>query len=177
MADTLTVKIAAITKEASILERFLNLLKIDANGCWLFRSPSKRGYANFGITKRFAVRAHRYAYEMYKGPIPTGLHIDHLCSVKNCCNPDHLEAVTPKENTRRAWARGEAKAHPREVCLRAGRIGNAAAAKKKLAATHCKRGHPYSPENTILIKKGGRDCKACRKIRGKNWYEKNKCQQ
>jgi hypothetical protein len=158
----------------SVYQRFINLLSIDAKGCWLFRTQAKNGYSTFGINKKTPVKAHRFSYKMHKGEIPEGLHIDHLCSVKNCCNPDHLEAVTPKENTRRAWERGEAKAHPKEVCLRAGRIGNAAAVAKKLAMTHCKKGHPYSEENTYRPKKGGRDCRACSKLRyhrRKSWQQ------
>lgn len=152
-------------------ERFINLLSIDSNDCWLFRTVSKSGYSNFGINKKKAVRAHRYAYELYKGKIPEGLEIDHLCSVKNCCNPEHLEAVTAKENTRRAWQRGDAKIHPKHIRLRAGRIANAAAVAKKLAMTHCKKGgHPYDEANTIWRKKGGRECRACQK----EYYQRHK---
>lgn len=47
------------------------------------------------------VGAHRLAYELARGPIPAGFHVDHLCRVTNCVNPDHLEAVPPRENVRR----------------------------------------------------------------------------
>lgn len=154
-----------INEENSIYERFIKLLTIDSNGCWLYRTPAKSGYANFGITRHKGYRAHRFSYQIHRGKITEGLHIDHLCSVKNCCNPDHLEAVTPKENTRRAWQRGEAKCHSHEIQLKAGRIGNAAAVAKKLAMTHCKKGHEYSVENTYVKKGGGRDCKACQRDR------------
>lgn len=166
-----------INEKNSIYERFIKLLTIDSNDCWLYRTPAKNGYANFGVTKKKSYRAHRFSYQIHKGEIPEGLHIDHLCSVKNCCNPDHLEIVTPKENTRRAWQRGEAKKHPTEIALRAGRIGNAAAVAKKLAMTHCKKGHEYSLENTLNRSSGGRDCKQCMKIRSQKWYERKRCQQ
>lgn len=43
-------------------------------------------------------KSHRVAYEEAYGPIPKGLVIDHLCRVRSCCNPDHLRAVTQREN-------------------------------------------------------------------------------
>ena len=42
--------------------------------------------------------AHRWAWEQAKGPIPKGLVVDHLCRVRWCCNPDHMELVTNREN-------------------------------------------------------------------------------
>ena len=164
--------------EASrIYERLINHLSADNNGCWLYKTPAKSGYGQFGIGRSKAYRAHRVSYEIHKGKTPVGYHIDHTCSVKNCCNPDHLEAVTPKENTRRAWKRGEAKVHPEDIRLKAGRIGNAAAVKAKLARTHCKKGHEYTPENTRKIPTGGRDCKQCAKIRTRKHYERTRWQQ
>jgi len=44
-------------------------------------------------------------YEYFKGPVPDGLELDHLCRVRSCCNPDHLEPVTHKENIRRGFLR------------------------------------------------------------------------
>jgi hypothetical protein len=52
------------------------------------------------------VYVHRYLYLLAKGPIPSGLELDHLCGNKRCCNPDHLEAVTHRENMRRAAQHG-----------------------------------------------------------------------
>lgn len=48
--------------------------------------------------------AHCFSYELHKGPIPAGYEVDHLCLIGRCVNPDHLEAVTPAENKRRAAA-------------------------------------------------------------------------
>jgi hypothetical protein len=72
-------------------------------GCWVFtgRSKTTDGYGRVadrwegGKTKM--VYPHRVAYEHFKGEIPEGLTIDHLCKNKACCNPEHLEAVTRRE--------------------------------------------------------------------------------
>jgi hypothetical protein len=72
-------------------------------------------------------------YSAVKGAIPDGLHIDHLCRNRACCHPDHLEAVTPRENVRRGV---------------------------RSQVTHCPKGHEYTPENT-KVKRGRRNCRAC----------------
>lgn len=83
-------------------------------------------------------------YEAFVGPIPDGLQIDHLCRVRHCVNPAHLEPVTIAENVRRGAA----------------------------AQTHCKYGHEYTPENTV-IHHGGRECRTCNRIRSRRrYYEK-----
>lgn len=86
----------------------------DDNGCWVWaagRVP-KNGYPIFygpaELTRtgmsRFA-GAHRWAYIAEHGAIPAGLEIDHLCNVRRCINPAHLDAVTHAENVRRAVLR------------------------------------------------------------------------
>jgi len=75
-------------------EKFIN--KTDT--CWLWLGhKAGNGYGTFKMDYRKRL-AHRLAYEFYVGAIPKGLVIDHLCRVRHCVNPDHLEAVTHAEN-------------------------------------------------------------------------------
>jgi hypothetical protein len=72
--------------------------------CWLWTgTTAAHGYGQMRRGGR-TLPAHRVSYELLVGPIPPGLHIDHLCRVRACVNPAHLEAVTQKENNRRAHA-------------------------------------------------------------------------
>lgn len=72
-------------------------------GCWLWRGAiNSKGYSiGFG-----GQLLHRVAYEWLVGPIASGLHIDHLCRVKKCVNPYHLQPVSRSENARRALEHG-----------------------------------------------------------------------
>lgn len=84
-----------------LFERFWDKAEKTDSGCWLWSGAMfPNGYPCFSIN-RGSVGAHRVAYELANGPIPEGLTIDHLCRVKRCVNPDHLEAVAQGENTRR----------------------------------------------------------------------------
>ena len=111
---------------------------------------------------RFAVShgrvhyAHRIAFQFFRGPIPAGLQIDHLCRVKLCVNPAHLEPVTASENIRR---------------------GTGLAA-RRAAQTHCKYGHPFDKENTHINSRGHRICRTCmrRKARARYWRNKAKAE-
>jgi hypothetical protein len=82
--------------------------------CWLWEgSKHKDGY---GMVKRggFHGYAHRLFYSMEKGPVPVGMQLDHLCRVRECCNPNHLEPVTPAVNVRRSAL---AKLTPTKVAM------------------------------------------------------------
>lgn len=110
-----------------------------SGACWLWtRSCNGKGYAEIKLAgRRHGV--HRLAYELLVGPVPEGLVLDHLCRVRRCVNPDHLEPVTNRENL----LRGEG------------------ASAKNAAKTHCPAGHPYDEANTILRPRGSRRCRAC----------------
>lgn len=97
--------------DESVLTRFLTHIHVADNGCWLWDGRKNGRYGVFTYQgQRWT--AHRWAYIYFKGPIVFGV-IDHLCSNKSCCNPDHLEMVSWKENTKRAWQRKESKWKPR----------------------------------------------------------------
>lgn len=123
----------------SILKRFIAKIAL-GDGCWLWTGHvGQNGYGKFyptwaGGTK--GVYAHRFAYELFVGPIAPKLTIDHLCRVRNCVRPAHLEAVTQRENLRRSP------------------LGHA-------AKTHCPQGHAYDEANTRINPGGGRECRAC----------------
>jgi hypothetical protein len=88
----------------SPLQRVVTRVEVDPRtGCWLWTgSLDTSGYGQIILwPSRKLALVHRVTYESMRGPIPAGLEIDHLCSVLRCCCPDHLAAVTHRENIRR----------------------------------------------------------------------------
>ena len=72
------------------------------NGCWLWQGAKNgKGYATHRVSKGKVSVVHKFYYELVKGPVPKGLVLDHLCRIKHCVNPDHLEPVTNQENVLR----------------------------------------------------------------------------
>ena len=129
-------------KTIPVLDRFWAKVQ-QTESCWLWTAArDHRGYGEFRVELPPArpAKAHRFAYETLIGPIPDGLELDHLCRVRNCVNPEHLEPVTGRVNT----LRGESPA--------------AQNARK----THCVRGHelPLRQETKGRRKR----CSQCRAI-------------
>lgn len=138
------------------LGRFVHKIRYsdEENGCWYWTAYlDRKGYGMFQAghsakTRNFMF-AHRYSYQIFKGSIGKGLHIDHLCRIPRCVNPQHLRAVTPKEN----WFAE----------------GSRCVAKLNALKTHCYRGHPLTLENLVPTAKA-RLCLICTKERCKRWY-------
>lgn len=119
------------------MERFWDKVK-KTETCWLWTAAlSLDGYGRFQLDGGPRL-AHRVAYQLQVGPIPEGLQLDHLCRVRNCVNPAHLEPVSHQEN-----------------CAR----GINAQTEK----TSCPRGHKYVTENTYIDPRGWRGCRECRR--------------
>jgi HNH endonuclease len=120
--------------------------KIDATGpCWLWTGAlDTHGYGHVCRDGR-DLQTHRAVYEILVGPIPPGLTLDHLCRVRRCCNPDHVEVVTRTENLQRS-----------PIAL-AGRPRQ----------THCARGHELNADNIYRNTRGSRQCKTCAKERAR----------
>lgn len=111
----------------------------DLGPCWIWPEivSTNGGYGRFWDGER-TVTTHRWSYERFVGPIPDGLQLDHLCRVRACCNPTHLEPVTQLVNIRRS---------------------------PRIKPTHCPQGHEYTPETSRTKKTGSRSCVICSNAR------------
>ncbi|MBE4790695.1 HNH endonuclease signature motif containing protein [Streptomyces caniscabiei] len=120
------------------LARFWSKVALDPTGCLVWTAARNTdGYGRF-CWQGAGIPAHRFGYIALVGEIPAGLSLDHLCRVRHCVRPDHLEAVTPRENTLRGENHVADQVH----------------------RTHCPRGHAYTEANT-RVKGGKRECRTC----------------
>lgn len=103
---------------------------------WTGSTNGVSGYGQWYHPEFGKSYAHIISYKLNGGFIPEGWQIDHLCRVRLCCEPSHLEAVTPQENLRRVPTFGANK-------------------------THCKYGHEFTEENTRTNARGYRRCRVC----------------
>lgn len=131
-----------MTKD-EFLSRLPTLYAVDAErGCWIWQmqvADTGYGKVHFEGRKR---QAHRVVYETMVGPVPEGLDLDHLCRVRHCVNPAHLEPVSRSVNLLRG--KGVSEYFARQ--------------------THCKNGHPLSGDNLRLTSKGYRVCVECSRV-------------
>ena len=136
----------------STIDRFWS--QVDRGiSCWEWQAGKwTTGYGRFWDGQQM-VSAHRWAYKTMVGPIPDGLQIDHLCRVRHCVRPSHMEAVTRKENILRGFAFSAINARK----------------------TECIHGHAFDAKNTVPQSSDPtkRECLTCRRVRKRRYrYEK-----
>lgn len=138
-------------------ERIWSRIVVDDNGCWVWTGPlNAKGYGWVGFWRGRPRLAHRVTYSELVSELPPyrpdGPQLDHLCQVKACCNPGHLELVTPRVNTLRG---------PTVAARNAGKL-------------FCSKNHPLFGENVRLRPDGrGRACRACERER---WVRRHAAQ-
>lgn len=123
---------------SDLLPNMTPKIVVDVRGCWVWQGAlNNKGYGQVGIDGKTR-STHRVAYELLVGPIPDGLHLDHLCRNRPCCNPAHLEPVTNKVNSERS---------------------------ERATKIRCIRDHALSGDNLIIrLRPGGltrRECRTC----------------
>ena len=155
VGQLLVFGVCVVSPTKSMPERLSEFLSIEANGCWNWtgsrNAPSKKdpkggGYGLMTVGGRTAL-VHRVVYQIFRGEIPAGKHIDHLCRNRACANPSHLEPVTGLENVRRGAGHGGAL---------------------QTLRTACKRGHLYSEFAYVDPRRGVKRCRECKNQRRRN---------
>jgi len=121
-------------------------VSVDTNhvGCWTFQGYTKRGYG-YIMHERKNWLAHRLVYTALVGAIPEGLTLEHTCMNRACVNPKHLVPMTLTDNQRQS-------------------------PNSNISKTHCKRGHKFTPDNTVKVP-GGRGCRTCRSDTQRQWRQ------
>lgn len=125
----------------------------EGSDCWIWTGHVSKvsGYGQFWDGSK-VVGAHVFSFVNHKGPLPPKHEPHHKCKVRNCVNPDHLEAVTRRQNLM---------------------LSDTLVA-RKAAQTHCIHGHEFSSDNTYQKKNGTRACRQCRADKNKAWATANR---
>lgn len=136
-------------------QRFLLKINIpdDPRTCWEWQASLIDGYGGFWY-KGKTFRSNRFAYLMFNGELEKGKDVLHSCNNRKCCNPNHLRLGTNQENVNDK--------------MRAGRQAKGLMM-PNARKTHCKHGHEFTVDNTI-IRKDGRECRTCKKT----YYKRKK---
>jgi hypothetical protein len=141
-------------KRLTLEERFWMKVSRAPNGCWLWQGATVYGYGQlFNAGK--PIRAHRYSYELAKGPIPAGLFVCHTCDTPGCVNPEHLFVGTPLENVQDMITKGR-------------KVTGPSSGRRK--GTHCKNGHALTEDNLRPNQKS-RQCRQCHIQRNKSYRQ------
>lgn len=144
-----------------ITERLLSKVELK-DGCWEWTGGKiPRGYGHMNITYAPKMHRHEYthrlSYELFVGPIPEGMCIDHLCRNPSCCKPSHLEVVTFRENiARRVQTNWNGRARRRRI-----QVGDT-----------CLYGHLIEGENVYIDKSYGDHRVRCRICVSAVWRRK-----
>jgi hypothetical protein len=117
-------------------------------------SFTDKKYGRIWVNDRH-LRAHRFVWEQSNGPIPLGGVILHTCDNPSCVNLSHLKLGTQADNMRDMSLKGRHNNQMRDI-------------------THCKKGHEFTESNTYITSRGGRQCKACCRLRSKEFYYREK---
>lgn len=127
-------------------EKFIE--RIPEGGCWVWTGTLRRGDYGSIFRNGVSLQAARYYYELYRGKIPEGLFLNHLCGNNCCCNPWHMEAVIWTEISER----GKVNQHK--------------------GKEYCEKGHLFDEHNTYIVPKTGhRQCKECNRIRKRKYKQ------
>lgn len=127
---------------------------VTESGCWLWMGAiGTGGYARVFWQGKNST-AHRVVYQLLRGPISKALTLDHLCRVRCCVNPDHLEPVSLRVNIKRGEGIGV----------------------QNERKTHCPAGHPYNEKNTYFnaASGGGRICRPCNNLHTKHYKDRKR---
>lgn len=149
------------------LDRFKEKYEVDeSTGCWIWNGATQsKGYSQFWDGEG-SVGGHVWSHLHFIGPIPDGMIVNHkchdwadppceevMCIHRRCVNPDHIEAVPPRENIMSKGSRSPSKVNSEK--------------------THCIHGHELSGRN-LMVKNGKRQCRECQYAAQRRWQARNK---